>query len=142
MKLKSYRDLKVWQKAMDLVVDSYKATRGFPKSELFGLASQMQRAGVSVPANVAEGRARQHTKEFIRHLSIAYGLLAELETHIQIAERLNYLESDQVDQLMKQTSEVGRMINGLKRSLEKKLRHCLIDLDEARPPEPNSRVVD
>ena len=67
---------------MDLVVDSYKATRGFPKNELFGLASQMQRAGVSVPANVAEGRARRHNKEFIRHLSIAYGSLAELETHI------------------------------------------------------------
>lgn len=67
---------------MDLVVDFYKATRGFPKNELFGLASQMQRAGVSVPANVAEGRARRHTKEFMRHLSIAYGSLAELETHI------------------------------------------------------------
>jgi len=122
MEFKSYRDLDVWQKAMDLVVDSYKATKRFPKSELFGLASQMQRAGVSVPANVAEGRARQHTKEFIRHLSIAYGSLAELETHIQIAERLNYLESDQVDRLMKQTSEVGRMINGLRKTLAKKLK--------------------
>ncbi len=122
MEFKSYRDLDVWQKAMDLVVDFNKATKRFPKSELFGLAGQMQRAGVSVPANVAEGRACQHTKEFMRHLSIAYGSLAELETHIQIAERLNYLESDQVDRLMKQTSEVGRMINGLRKTLAKKLK--------------------
>lgn len=121
MDLKSYRDLKVWQKAMDLVVECYQVSNQFPKIERFGLSSQLQRAAVSIPANIAEGRARQHTKEFLQHLNIAYGSLAELETHIQIAERLNYLDSDSIGQLLGKTSEVGRMINGLRRSLAKKL---------------------
>lgn len=118
---KSYRDLEVWQKAMDLVVECYRITKGFPRSETFGLASQMQRAAVSIPANIAEGQARQHTKEFLQHLSIAYGSLAELETHTQIAERLNYIYTDQLKELTKKTSVIGRMINGLRRSLGEKL---------------------
>lgn len=90
--IKSYQDLDVWQKAMDLVVMCYKLCKKFPKHEVYGLASQLQRAAVSVPANIAEGRQRQHVKEFIQHLSIAYGSLAELETHIQIAGRLGYID--------------------------------------------------
>ncbi len=82
MSLKSYRDLKVWQKAMDLVVMCYQTTKKFARSEIYGLVSQLQRAAVSIPANIAEGRERQHSKEFIQHLSIAYGSLAEVETHI------------------------------------------------------------
>jgi four helix bundle protein len=117
---KSYRDLGVWQKAMDLVIECYKATKKFPQSETFGLSSQFQRAGVSIAANIAEGRAREHTKEFLRHLSIANGSLAELETHILISERLEYLAPIDVNQLLKRSSEIGRMINGLRRSLEKK----------------------
>jgi len=79
---KGYRDLEVWQKAMDLVVVCYQTTKGFPKSETYGLANQLQRAAVSIPANIAEGRERQHSKEFLQHLAIAYSSLAELETHV------------------------------------------------------------
>lgn len=121
MAIKGYRDLEVWQKAMDLVVVCYEMTKKFPKNELYGLASQLQRAAVSVPANIAEGRQRQHSKEFIQHLSIANGSLAEMETHILIAGRLNYIEDDQVDQILQKSAEVGRMLNGLRRSIEKKL---------------------
>jgi len=116
---KSYRDLEVWQRAMELVVECYQITKSFPKHEVFGLAGQLQRAAISVPANLAEGRARQHTKEFIQHISIAYGSLAELETHIQIAEHLNYIDKSQVDSLMGKAAAIGRMLNGLRRSLEK-----------------------
>ena len=86
----SYEDLEVWQRAMDLVVDCYDLTRSFPQTEQFGLTAQLQRAAVSVPANIAEGQARRHTREFLRYLTIARGSLAELETHIQIAKRLGY----------------------------------------------------
>lgn len=117
MIIKSYRDLDVWQKAMDLVVACYQTTKVFPKSEVFGLSSQLQRAAVSIAANIAEGHSRQHTKEYIQHLSIAYGSLAEFETHIQIAERLNYHDAKQSINLIKKTSEIGRMLNGLRKSL-------------------------
>lgn len=120
MDLKSYRDLEVWQKAMDLVVECYKITKNFLESEIYGLTSQLRRAAVSIPANIAEGRERQHTKEFLQHLSIAYGSLAELETHLQIAQRLNYLDIAHVDQVLEKTAEIGRMINGLRRSLQNK----------------------
>ena len=120
MSINSYKDLDVWQKAMDLVVDCYKVTRLFPKEEAFGLTSQLQRAAVSVPANIAEGRSCKHTKEFLQHLSIAYGSLAELETHILISERLDYINRDWAEALIEKTSTVGRMINGLRRSLERR----------------------
>ena len=84
----SYRDLEVWQKAINIVIECYQITKTFPKHETYGLSSQLQRTAVSIPANIAEGRERQHRKEFVQHISIAYGYLAELETHIQIAERL------------------------------------------------------
>ena len=90
MRVKSYRDLEVWKKGMDLVVMCYKTTKEFPKSEIYGLASQLRRAAVSIPANIAEGHERQHSKEFLQHLSIAYGSLGEMETLVQIAERLKY----------------------------------------------------
>ena len=120
MSFKSYRDLEVWQKAMDLVVVCYQITKNFPKSEIYGLTSQLQRAAISVPANIAEGRERQYTKEFLKHLSIAYGSLAELETCIQIAERLNYLDLKQMKEVLDKTAEIGRMLNGLRKSIEKK----------------------
>ena len=90
---KNYRDLELWQRAMDLVVECYHLTKRFPSTEAYGLMSQIQRTAVSVPANSAEGQGRQHRPEFIQHLSIAYGSLTELETHIQIAQRLNYIEN-------------------------------------------------
>jgi four helix bundle protein len=119
--LKSYQDLEVWQKAMNLVVLCYKISESFPRNEVYGLASQLQRAAVSVPANIAEGRGRQYSKEFLQHLSIAYGSLAELETHIHIAKRLDYIDESQLDEMLEKTSELGRMLNGLRNSIGKKV---------------------
>jgi four helix bundle protein len=113
-----YRDLDVWQKAMDLVVMCYRITKSFPQHEVYGLSSQLQRAAVSVPANIAEGRERQHKKEFVQHLSIAYGSLAEIETHILIAERLDYVDKKRVERVLDGTSEVGKMLNGLRKSIQ------------------------
>src|ERR1700694_1493639 len=121
MSVRSYRDLDVWQKAMDLVVSCYGAAERFPKSETYGLAIQLQRAAVSVPANIAEGQGRNHTKEFINHLSIAYGSLMEVETHLQIAARLRYVEDSSLRDLLLQSNEIGRMLNGLMQSLNRRL---------------------
>lgn len=114
----SYRDLEVWQRAMDLVVACYRLTRTFPSSELHGLTGQLQRAAVSVPANIAEGQARQHTKEFLHHLSIANGSLAELETHIQIAERLGYIKGPVIQRTLLLSDQIARMIMGLRKFLK------------------------
>jgi len=126
-RVQSYRDLAVWQKAVDLAVECYRATQGFPKHETYGLSAQFQRAAVSVPANSgfasasdAEGRSRQHTREFLQHLSIAYGSLAELETHIEIARRLGYLPTDTAEALHHSCATIGRMLNGLQNSLSKR----------------------
>ncbi len=119
MNMQSYQDLEVWQKAMDLVVDCYHLTEGFPKSETYGLCSQLQRAAVSVPANIAEGRSRQYKKEFVQHTSISYGSLAELEILVRIAERLEYFDNSRSKEILDKTSEIGRMLNGLRRSLGK-----------------------
>ncbi|RPI78061.1 MAG: four helix bundle protein [Desulfobacteraceae bacterium] len=113
----SYRDLAVWEKAMDLVVDCYKLSKKFPKSEIFGLCNQLQRAAVSVPANIAEGRERQSPGAFAQYLSISYGSLAELETHLQIAQRLGYFMENELDRFLQKTSEVGKMINGLRKAV-------------------------
>jgi len=88
MKITSFRDLRVWQLAMDLVELVYRLTRSFPRNEIYGLASQIQRAAVSVPSNIAEGHTREHTKEYLHHLSMSQASLAELETHLEIAIRL------------------------------------------------------
>ena len=128
--IKSYRDLEVWRKAMDLVIACYRLTAMFPKSEIYGLSSQL-RASVSVPANIAEGHQRQHSKEFLQHLSIASGSLAEVETHVQIAGRLSYVDEREVDSILTKASEVGRMLNGLRKSIENKPRPW------SRPPSPD-----
>lgn len=93
----------------------------FPKSETYGLAIQLQRAAVSVPANIAEGQGRNLTREFINHLSIAYGSLMEVETHLQIAARLGYIAESLLDRLLLLSNEIGRMLNGLMQSLQRKL---------------------
>ncbi|OGN96588.1 MAG: hypothetical protein A2Z77_01080 [Chloroflexi bacterium RBG_13_51_36] len=125
MTIRNYQDLEVWQKAMDLVEDCYRLTMGFPDNEIYGLSSQLQRSAVSVPANIAEGRERGRTKEFLHHLSIAYGSLAELETHILIARRLNYVDEETLRQLMDRVAEIGRMLNGLRGSLGHKTRSLI-----------------
>jgi four helix bundle protein len=116
--IKSYRDLEVYQRAMKLIIECYKTTDTFPKNETLGLASQLQRAAVSMAANIAEGHSRQYTKEFLQSLSIAHGSRAEVETHIVTAERLKYIDSSLSAKLLGNTAESGRMLNGLRRSLE------------------------
>ena len=123
--VRRYQDLVVWQKAMDFVVACYAVSRNFPSSEKFGHSSQLQRAAVSIPANIAEGQGRQHTAEFIQFLCIAYGSLMEAETHLQIAQRLGYLDNLVLKELLMQSAEVGRLLNGLLRSLRQKLQKTL-----------------
>lgn len=123
MAVEHYRDLLVWQKSMDLVTGCYKATIRFPSDERFGLTSQLRRAAVSIPANIAEGHGRSLTKAFLNHLSIASSSLKEVETHLLIAVRLNYVSGDDIAPLLHLSSEVGRMLTGLRRSLERDLPH-------------------
>ena len=119
MKVKSYNELIVWQKSMDLVEEIYSATRTFPKEEIYALTNQLRRASVSIASNIAEGQGRQTTADFCRHLSIAYGSLYETETQILISQRLNYLPERNAHGLMQLTGEVGRLLNGLLRSLRR-----------------------
>ena len=122
MIIRSYQDLEVWQKAMDLVEDCYRVTRRLPNNEVHALSSQLQRSAVSIPANIAEGRERGRTREFLHHLSIARGSLAELQTHLLIARRLDYVNEESLGQLMDEIAEIGRMLNGLRGSLQQKTR--------------------
>jgi four helix bundle protein len=117
MSIRNYSDLLAWQKAMDLVVEVYQATRSFPKEEIYGLTSQLRRAAVSVPSNVAEGQGGRSDREFHRFLSIAHRSLRETETQILIAERLCYIDAPKRSNLTAITSEVGRLITGLSNSL-------------------------
>ncbi len=114
--MKSYRELLVWNKAMELVVSVYRITRTFPKSETYGLASQMQRAAVSIPSNIAEGHGLKRTQAYLRHLAIASGSLCELETQIEISDLLGYLPEEDKG-VTQQANEVGRMLFGLRQSL-------------------------
>ena len=116
-KIKSHRDLIVWQKSMDLVVLVYKATEGFPRHELYGLTSQIRRAASSVPANIAEGQGRRSKTEFRQSLGNARGSLLELDTHLELTLRLNYLTPTQYGRINEQLVEVSRILNGLMRSL-------------------------
>lgn len=115
-----YRELVVWQKAMDLVTEIYRITASFPNEERFGLSSQARRAAVSIPSNIAEGHGRKATGAYLNHISIAYGSLMELETQIQIAKRLNFLSAEEVSAILEKISEIARMLNGLKKSLSAK----------------------
>jgi four helix bundle protein len=120
-KIRSYRDLKIWQHGMDVAVDLYRLTAAFPKFERYGLSSQMQRAAVSIPSNVAEGHARDSTKEYLHHVSIAIGSLAELETQVILSGRLQYATTTRSEGLLQQLDEAGKMLYGLQRSLKAKL---------------------
>jgi len=117
MKVKNYQELIVWQKAMDLVEEVYKSSKNFPREELYGLTSQLRRAAVSIPSNIAEGQGRTTTPDFLRHLSISYGSLRELETQVLIATRLGYLAKERRDDVINMAGEVGRLLNGLMSSL-------------------------
>ncbi len=115
--IKSYQDLEAWKEAMNLAELVYQITSGFPIEERFSITDQLRRAVVSIPSNIAEGQARAHKKEFLYHLSVARGSLAELETQIVLAHRINYLEIDQNRILIDQITKVGKILNGLIRSL-------------------------
>ncbi|MEW6125539.1 MAG: four helix bundle protein [Acidobacteriota bacterium] len=119
MASQNYRDLIVWQKAMDLVEAVYSETKNFPKEEIYGLTSQLRRAAISIPSNIAEGQGRKSAGEFAHFLSIAYGSLREVETQILIAERLGYLPPQASQNIIVLTSEIGRSINGLSNSLQR-----------------------
>jgi four helix bundle protein len=112
-----YSDLVVWQKAMDLVTIIYKVTADFPSDERFGLTSQIRRAAVSVPSNIAEGYGRKATGAYLNHISISLGSIMELETQMQIAQRLGFMDSNTCNQLLSQLDEIGRMLGGLKKSI-------------------------
>jgi four helix bundle protein len=117
MAVHSYEDLIVWQKAVDLVAEVYRATRSFPKDEVYGLTAQLRRAAVSVPSNIAEGQGRLSTGEFKQFLGHARGSLYELNTQLRIAEKLEYLARKEVNALSNRSAEVGRILNGLLSSL-------------------------
>lgn len=115
--IRSHEDLLVWQKAMDLTVAIYAAARPFPREETYGLRSQITRAAVSVPANIAEGHARGTRKDFSNFLAIAKGSLMELHTHTILAHRLNFITPEVSADLLKRIDEVSRMLAGLRKSL-------------------------
>lgn len=113
MKVKQYKELIVWQKAMDLVVVVYRLVKSLPRTEDYALSSQMRRAVVSIPSNIAEGQARNSTKEFANFLSIAKGSNAELETQIELGVRLGYFRPEEVEVPLSLAEEVGRMLTSL-----------------------------
>ena len=118
----AFKKLDTWQQAMHLVEEIYKATAQFPREELYGLTSQLRRAAVSVPSNVAEGYCRRSTKAYANHVSIALGSHAEVETCLDLSCRLGFLSTSDRDRFEEQTTSVGRLLSGLHRSLEDKLR--------------------
>jgi len=118
MALKTYRDLEIWQTGIDLVEQIYDLTREFASEEKFGLTSQMRRAAVSVPSNIAEGYGRTHRAEYIQHLSIAKGSLVEIETQLIIAVRLRFVTKEQANPLWETMQQIGRMHTKLVASLK------------------------
>ena len=117
--IRSYRDLVVWQRAMELVVAVYQLTRTFPSEEMFGLTSQLRRTAVSIPSNIAEGYGRTSTGEYKQFLGHARGALWELETQVLIAKQLNYLNGSEVQRLLDLAAETGRTLHGLLSSLKR-----------------------
>jgi len=117
-KIISYKDLIVWQKSMELVVEIYDLTDKFPKSEIYGLVSQMRRAAVSIPSNTAEGRRRGSRKEFRQFMLISYGSGAELETQIEIAKRLSFGSKLDYSKIDGKLNEIMRMLNKILASLK------------------------
>jgi four helix bundle protein len=122
MAISSFRDLRVWQAGMELVEQVYLLTQRFPRQESYGLISQIQRAAVSVPSNIAEGHSREHSKEFLHHLSIAQGSLAELETQLELAARLRYILPEQLEQILQRITSLGKQLYALRNSLIRGLK--------------------
>jgi four helix bundle protein len=121
MALQSYRELEIWQLAMDLAEKCYQATQTFPKEELFEMTCQIRRAAASIPANIAEGQGRDHTREFLHYLSVARGSLMELETHLLLSQRVGLLQEVQLVPILAMTDRASRMLSGLRKALERRL---------------------
>ena len=119
MMIESYRDLRVWQEAMDLAEACYRLTARFPREEVYGLTSQIRRAGASIPANIAEGYGRNSRGAYVQFLRVAQGSLKELETHILLAGRLSLVDPQLGDPVMASCDAIGRMLLGLIRQLER-----------------------
>jgi four helix bundle protein len=117
--LRNYKELKVWKKAYALCLQIYEVTKDYPREEKFGLSSQMRRAGVSVPSNIAEGYGRKSTKQYIQQLYVSYGSICEMETQLLLSKDLYYLKEDKFQEINTVISEVERMLKALIRSLEK-----------------------
>ena len=115
--MKSLRELRVWQAAMILVEKVYMLTQDFPKQEMYGLTSQIRRAAVSIPSNIAEGHTREHLKQYLHHLSIAQASLAELETQLEIAVRLRYLLARTIEQIQSDINSLGKQMYALRNAL-------------------------
>jgi four helix bundle protein len=118
MTITTYRDLEVWNEAMNLTEHVYRLTPSLPQNEQYGLSSQLKRASVSVPSNIAEGHGRKGSKEFLHHLSIARGSLCELETQVILSVRLNFVSKEAGEHVWNQCQTVGKLLNGLIRSLK------------------------
>lgn len=118
--LKNYKELIVWQKAYSLCLEIYRTTKRFPKEEIYGLSSQIRRASISIPCNIAEGYGRKTTQDYIRFLYIAYGSICELETQMSLSGDLGYIEVDKLKILQEFIGEIERMLKALIKSLETK----------------------
>jgi len=119
--IKDFKDLIVWQRAMELVTEVYRLVKKLPNEERFALSDQIRRSAISIPSNIAEGQGRNSTKEFIHFLSIAKGSKAELETQLLLGVKINYLTNLEIETSMKLIQEVGKMLNALQKSLKSKL---------------------
>jgi four helix bundle protein len=117
MPVKHYRELIVWQKSIDLVEAVYRISQRFPSEEKFGLTAQLRRSAVSIPSNIAEGQGRGTPRDFNKFLDIATGSLAEMETQLIIAARLKYLTVEEHDDALSRSAEIGRLLNGLQKSI-------------------------
>jgi four helix bundle protein len=121
MTINSFRDLRVWQSGMELVVQVYRLTQPFPREEQYGLTSQMRRAAVSVPSNIAEGHARESSKEYLNHLSIVQGSLAELQTQIELAVLLDFAEAAITRPILELSTSLSRQIFALRNAIARKI---------------------
>lgn len=116
-KINSYKDLIVWQKSILLSITIYRLSKKFPKEEIYGLTSQIRRASVSIPSNIAEGRNRNTKKDFVQFLKISLGSVAELETQTEIAHKLNYINSQELSTVVSLSNEITRMLHSLCKKL-------------------------
>lgn len=122
MGVANYRELRVWQSGVQLALDVYRLTAKFPKQEVYGLTSQMQRAAVSVSANIAEGACRDSTKEYLRFIAISLGSLAELQTFLQIVRGLNYVNDSELEPIESASESLARMLRSMQRSLRLRIK--------------------